>query len=179
MKMTVKVPPGFTALVLLLPCLLLGLQTGCATNRAAAGARQSLQGKWEGFSLGRETPGGPYLKSESSSKITITITGDSLHFYQGTNFWYKAKFTLPTGPDPQQLHATIIGSAEGTNSIGQVIIAFYKKEDGTLTLGGIRDQGSTAAWPKSFEAAEDTMTGRYELRKAPSQTKNNELPKSK
>ena len=127
----------------------------------------------------RETPGGPYLKSESSSKITITITGDSLHFYQGTNFWYKAKFTLPTGPDPQQLHATIIGSAEGTNSIGQVIIAFYKMEDGTLTLGGIRDQGSTAAWPKSFEAAEDTMTGRYELRKAPSQTKNNELPKSK
>jgi hypothetical protein len=69
------------------------------------------------------------------------------------------------------LHATIKGSADGTNSNGQVVIAFYKLEDGTLTLGGIRDKGSTAAWPKNFQAAEDTMAGRYELRKAQPQTK--------
>lgn len=179
MKMILNVSPRFMAFVLLLPCLLLGLPAVCATNEAAAGAQQRLQGEWEGFSLGREKPGGPYVRSESSDKVTITITGDSLHFHRDTNFWYEAKFTLPAGPDPQQLHATIKGSAEGTNSIGQVIIAFYKMGDGTLTLGGIRDKDSTAAWPKSFEAAEDTMTGRYELRKAQSQSKNSELPKSK
>ena len=170
MKMIRKESFGFTALSLLLPCLLLGLQAGCATKRATAVAQQRLQGTWEGFSLGRETPGGPYVKSESGTKITITITGDSLHFHRDTNFWYETTFTLPASPDPQQLHATIKGSAEGTNSIGQVIIAFYKIKDGTLTLGGIRDKGSTAAWPKSFEATEDTMTGRYELRKVQPQT---------
>ena len=53
-----------------------------------------------------------------------------------------------------------------------MIIAFYKIEDGTLTLGGIRDKDSTTPWPKSFEAAEDTMTGRYELRKVQPQKQN-------
>ncbi len=49
--------------------------------------------------------------------------------------------------------------------MGEVVIAFFKIEGGTLTLGGIRGQDSTAEWPESLEASEDTMTGRYELRK--------------
>jgi uncharacterized protein (TIGR03067 family) len=177
--MTLKESPGFTALCLLLPCLLLGLPAGCTTHRPTATALQRLQGTWEGFALGRETPGGPYVKSKSSAKTTITITGNSLYFYEGTNFWYETTFTLPASQDPQQLHATIKRCAEGNDSIGKLIIAFYKIDDETLTLGGIRDKDSTAAWPKSFETAEDTMTGRYELRKVQSQRKNTEPPKSK
>ena len=57
--------------------------------------------------LGRETPTGPYVKSESASKITITIKGTSLHFYRDTDFWWDTTFTLPAGTDPQQPHATI------------------------------------------------------------------------
>ena len=177
MKMTVKKSPGLAALSLLLSCLLLGLQAGCTTNRPTAATVQRLQGTWEGFGLNRETPGGPYVKGDT--KITITITGNSLYFYERSNFWYDVTFTLPAGKDPQQLHATIKRCAEGDDSIGKVIIAFYKIEDGTLTLGGIRDKDSTAAWPKSFEAAEDTMAGRYALRKVQPQTKRSELPKSK
>ena len=179
MKMTLKESPGFAALALVLPCLFLGLQAGCTTNPPTATALQRLQGTWEGFGLGQKTPGGPYAKSESAAKTTITITGNSLSFHEGTNFWYETTFTLPTGPDPQQLHATIKGCAEGKDSIGKVVIAFYKLEGGTLTLGGIRDKDSTVAWPKSFDATEDTMTGRYELRKVQPQTKNAELRTSK
>lgn len=177
MKITLKGSPGFTALTLLLPCILLGLQAGCTTNRQTAAALQRLQGTWEGFALVRKTPGEPYVKSESEAKITITIAGDSLHFHERSNFWYGARFTLPPGNDPQQLHATIKHSAEG-DSIGSVIIAFYRIEDGTLSLGGIRDKDSTSAWPRSFEATEDTMTSRYELRKVQPQSKRTDPPKS-
>src|SRR5262245_41738196 len=169
MKMILKASLGFTTHSLLLPCLLLGLQAGCTTNPPTA--LQRLQGTWEGFGLSRETPEGPYVKSESAAKITITITGNSLHFHERSNFWYETTFTLPAGKDPQQLHAIIKRSAEGDDSTGKGIIAFYQIEDGTLTLGGIRDKDSTAPWPKSFEATEDTMTGRYELRKVQPQTK--------
>lgn len=163
MKMTLKESPGFTALALLLPCLLFGPQAGC-TNRPTAAALQRLQGTWEGFGMGRETPGGPYVKGDT--RITITITGNSLYFHERSNFWYDATFALPAGKDPLQLHATIKRCAPGDDSsAGKVVIAFYKIDDGTLTLGGIRDKDSTAPWPQSFEAAEDTMTGRYELRK--------------
>src|SRR5262245_29370389 len=154
MKMIHKALPGFTALSLLLPCLLLGLQAGCTANRPTT-ALQRLQGTWEGFSLSRKTPDAPYIKPELPDQVIITIKGDSLHFHRDTNFWWETTVTLPAGPDPQHFQATIQGSADGTNSNGQVVIAFYKFEDGTLTLGGIRDKNSTAAWPKSFEAAED------------------------
>ena len=46
---------------------------------------------------------------ESNGKITITITGNSLHFHRDTNFWFETTFTLPAGTDPKQLHATIKG----------------------------------------------------------------------
>ena len=169
MKMKPKQSSGFTSLVLSLPCLLLGLQAGCTANRAADAALQPFQGRWEGFGLSREAPGGPYVKGDN--KVTITITGDSLYFHERSNFWWDTTFTLPAGKDPQQLHATIKRSADGDDSTGKVVVAFYKLEAGALTLGGIRDKGSKAPWPKSFEAAEDTMTGRYELRKIQPQTK--------
>ena len=175
MKINPKQSPGFTSLVLILPCLLLGLQAGCTANRPADAALQPLQGTWEGFGLSRGTPGGSYVKGDN--KVTITITGDSLYFHERSNFWWDTTFTLPAGKDPQQLRATIKRSADGDDSTGKVVIAFYKIEDGALTLGGIRDKDSKAPWPKSFEAAEDTMTGRYELRKVRPQTKRNELPK--
>lgn len=116
--------------------------------------------------MGRETPTGPYVRSESGGKITITITGNSLHFFKSADFWFETTFTLPEGADPQQLHATIQRPEE---SAGEVVIALFKIEGGTLTLGGIRDQDSTAEWPKTFEASEDTMTGRYELRRVQAQ----------
>ena len=172
MKTTLKESSGLTALSLLLPCLLLGLLAGCTVNRPTDAALQRLQGTWEGYGLSRETPGGPYVKSESSAKITIKITADSLYFHERSNFWWDTTFTLPAGMDPQQIHATIKRSADGDDPTGKVVIAFYMLEDGALTLGGIRDKDSTAPWPKSFDATEDTMTGRYELRKVQPQTKN-------
>lgn len=176
--MTLKESPGFTALALLLSGLVLGLLAGCNTHAPTASELQRLQGTWEGFGLSQKTPSGPYAKSESAAKTTITITGNALSFHERTNFWYETTFTLPRGPDPQQLHATIKNCAEGNDSIGKVVIAFYKLEGETLTLGGIRDKDSTTAWPKSFDATEDTMTGRYELRKVQPQTKNADQPKS-
>src|SRR6185295_9569275 len=97
MKMTLKRALGFTVLSLLLPCALLGLQAGCTTHPLTAAKLQPLQGKWEGVMVGQEKDG----------KITITITGNSLHFHRDTNFWFETTFTLPAGTDPKQLHATI------------------------------------------------------------------------
>ena len=162
MKKNLKQSPGFTSLVLLLPCLLLGLQAGCTFHRHADAALQSLQGTWE-------ASGAHSVKGDN--KVIITITGDSLYFHERSNFWWDTTFTLPAGKDPHQLHATIKRSADGDDSTGKVVVAFYKLEAGVLTLGGIRDKDSTAPWPKSFEAAPDTMTGRYELRKIQPQTK--------
>lgn len=44
---------------------------------------------------------------QSHGKITITITGNSLHFHRDTNFWFETTITLPAGKDPKQFHATI------------------------------------------------------------------------
>ena len=76
-------------------------------NQPTAAELQLLQGKWEGFSLNRETPDGPIVKG--TNKITVTVTGNSLHFHRDTNFWFETTITLPVGKDPKQLHATIKG----------------------------------------------------------------------
>jgi hypothetical protein len=91
---------------------------------------ERLQGKWEGVVVG----------DKSGGKITITITGNSLHFYRDKDFWFENSITLPAGTDPQQLHATITGNAPsgGGSSIGKVVVAIFKIEDGTLTLGSAR-----------------------------------------
>ena len=55
----------------------------------------------------RETPTGPYIKEDPDSKITITVRGDSLHFYRDPDFWFETTIALPAGGGPQQMHATI------------------------------------------------------------------------
>ena len=42
--------------------------------------------------------------------------------------------TLPAGTDPRQLHDTIKESAPPADSIGEMVTAIIKIEDGTLTL---------------------------------------------
>ena len=111
---------------------------------------------------------------EKDGKITITITGNSFHFHRDTNFWFETTITLPAGKDPKQLHATIKDCAPGQeSSVGKVVRAFFKIEDGTLTLATIVDDAEET--PKSFEAA----TNRYELRKVQPPKEYTEPPKSK
>ena len=89
--------------------------------------------------------------NEADGKITITITGNSLHFHRDTNFWFETTFVLPAGTDPQQLHATIKRSSPPEDSIGEVVFAIFKVEDGTLTLAG--EQASAVEPPKAFPSA--------------------------
>ena len=134
-----------------------------ATQPTAADL-QLLQGTWEGV----------VVSDKSRDKITITITGNSLHFHRDTNFWFETTITLPAGKDPKQLHATIKRCPPAqADSIGQVVRAFFKIEDGTLTLATIGDDAEET--PKSFEAAGT----RYELRKVQPQKKNTQPPKTK
>ena len=156
MKMTLKESLAFAVLSLLLPCLLLGLQAGCTTHPPPAAELQRLQGTWEGVVVG----------DMSWQKITITITGNSLHFHRDTNFWFETTITLPADKDPKQLHVTIKGCPPSQGvSIGKVVRAFFKIEDGTLTLATIGDDAEETQ--KSFEAAGT----RYELRRIQPQKK--------
>jgi len=161
MKMTLKGSLGFTALYLLIPCVFLCLLAGCTTFRSTATERQRLQGTWEGFLVG----------GESDGKITMTITGNSLHFHRDTNFWFETTFTLPASTEPQQLHATIKGSSDPT-LIGQVVSAIFKIQDGTLTLA--TNQFAEQEPPKNFETNEEKGMCRHEFRKVQSQKKNTE-----
>ena len=88
------------------------------------------------------------MGQEAAGKISITITGNALHF-QGLNptEWYETTFTLPAGTYPQQLHATIKDCAQPCDDIGKVVFAIFKIEDGTLTLAGI--QASAVEPPKT------------------------------
>ena len=115
-----------------------------------------LQGYWEGEGAG--------------GKCSITITGNSLHYRAGTN-WWKTTFTLPASTDPQQLHATIKDSSPPTNGIGQVVFAIFKIEDGTLTLA-VDDMSHEP--PKTFPGA----LSRYILKKVQSEKKNAEASTS-
>jgi hypothetical protein len=109
-----------------------------------------LQGAWEGVLVG----------DKAHQKITITITTNSLHFHRDTNFWFDTTITLPAGKDPKQLHATIKACPPSqAESIGKVVRAFFKIEDGKLTLATIGDDAEETA--KNFESAGT----RYELRK--------------
>jgi uncharacterized protein (TIGR02145 family)/uncharacterized protein (TIGR03067 family) len=125
----------------------------CAANQPTNAELQLLQGTWEGFSLNQETPDGPPVKGTNT--ITVTVTGNSLHFQRDTNFWFETAITLLAGTEPQQLHATI---KRGASSTGEVVVVIFKIEDGTLTLA--TDNGSEEAL-KVFEGAPN----RYELRK--------------
>jgi len=108
-----------------------------------------LQGYWEGVDWSGGQP---------RSNVSITITGDSLHYRAGSN-WYKTTFTLSAGTDPQQLYATIKDSSPPTNHIGELVPCIFKIEDGTLTFAA-SDHGVEP--PKNFE---DVMDYHHVLRK--------------
>ena len=141
----------------------------CVVNQPTNAELQLLQGTWEG--TWEEAGVGDQPPVKSPDKITITIAGNSLHYHRNTNFWFETTFTLPAGADPKQLHATIKDSG-GKDSIGKVVVAIFKIEDGTLTLATGNGDGEA---PKSFEAAPN----RYELRKVQPQKNPTELPTSK
>ena len=104
------------------------------------------------------------LDNEADGKITITITGNELHFHRDPDFWFETTFTLPAGTDPQQLHATIKNCSPPEDSIGDVVFAIFKIEDGTLTLAGL--QSSATEPPSTFPSA--TGPGplfRYDLKR--------------
>ena len=150
MNMTLKGALAFTA------CLLVCLQAGCTTRPPISPELQRLQGYWEG--------------DGAAGKCSITITNNSLYFYARTDFWYKTTFALPAGTDPQQLHATIKDSSPPTNGIGQVVLAIFKIEDGTLTLAVEGDEP-----PKTF----DGTSARYNLKKVQPQRRKVEAPTPK
>ncbi len=132
----------------LISCLLLFLSAGCASDPPDASVLDGLQGSWEG-----EGPPG---------ELSITITGNALHYVTQTDSWFETTFTLPArtapGSAPQQLHATIKDSSTPESGIGDVVFAIMKIEDGTLTLAV--DNGSDTP-PTSFADASSV----YVLRK--------------
>lgn len=156
--MTIKIALAVTTFSVLMPCGLIGTQAAGLTGPPIAAELQPLQGKWEGVLVG----------SESAGKITMTITGNSLHFHRDSNFWFDTTFTLPAGKYPQQLHATIKDCPEPCDDAGKVVFAIFKIEDGTLTLAGI--QSTAKEPPKTFgeiPGVEDNSIFRYKLKKAP------------
>ena len=127
-------------------CTSRATQPGARSGGPAPGdeALKALQGHWEGEGAG--------------GKCSITIEGDSL-LYRNAQGWFKTTFTLPAGAGPRQLHATIKEcSPPSDSSIGTVVHAIYKIEDGTLTLADFDPAGGP---PKSFDAA----SNRYVVKK--------------
>ena len=118
------------------------------------------------------------MGDKSDAKYTITITGNSFHFHRDPKFWFATTITLPADTDPRQLHATIRDGAPGQeDSVGKVVVATFKIEDGLLTLA--TRGGGDEEMPKSFEAAEDQGLTRYELRRVQPQKHSTEPPKAK
>ncbi len=135
---------------------------GTASQTVAA-ELQPLQGTWEGAAVG----------DKSLAKITVTITGHSLHFHRDAKFWFETTITLPPGTDPQQLHATIKDCPPPSgDSIGKVVVAIFKINDGVLTLA----TGDPETPPKSFEATENSGVTFYELRKVQTRKENAQPP---
>jgi hypothetical protein len=167
--MTIKMALAATTLSILMPGGLLCTQAAGATNEPTAAELQPLQGSWEGVLAGQEAAG----------KISITITGNSLHF-QGLNEkeWYETTFTLPAGAYPQQLHATIKDCSHPCDDIGKMVFAIFKIEGGTLTLVGI--QAPAIEPPKTFgeiPGFDDDSLFRYLLKKAQPSILRNDLKK--
>jgi len=157
------IPFSFSRLLLVVSAAVLAVacsrqETAAPATPAEAAAvhqpidteRQSLQGTWEGFMVDHESDG----------KITITITGNALHFHRDANFWFETAITLPADKDPKQFHATIKDCPPSqASSIGEIVRAIYKIESGLLTLATIGDDAEETS--KSFESAGT----RYELQR--------------
>ena len=135
----------------------------CPDNPPTNPELKLLQGKWEGFLVG----------DQEQQKITVTISGNSLHFHRDPNFWFDTTIILSASKDPKQLHATIKACppAQG-DSIGKVVRAFFKIEQARLILATIGDDSEET--PKGFEASQT----RYELRKIQPPENNPELSKT-
>ncbi len=166
-KRILKACFSFTVFSLALPCFLLGAPAGSNTAPKTDAELQRLQGAWEGGVVG-----GP-----PQERITIKVSGNSLHFHRDTNFWFETTIALPAGTNPQQLHATIQHSAPPEQSNGQVVVAIFKIEGGKLTLvtggGGVDDP------PTHFDVAENKALTRYELRKVEPKEEKVPSPKTK
>jgi pimeloyl-ACP methyl ester carboxylesterase len=134
-----------------LAVLLAAFSTGfLSTPAGMAGDLERLQGDWDGHG-----PGG---------ECSVTISGNSLNFRARADFWYETTFTLPAGTDPKQLHATIVrNSLPQQSDIGKVVVALFKIEDGTLTLGVIDDFEGPLASPVA--TSWDKAIDRYHLKK--------------
>ena len=134
------------------------LTAGQCTPTRTAVELNRLQGYWEGEGAG--------------GKCSITITGNSLHYRAGTN-WHKTTFTLLAGTDPQQLHATIIDSwPPSKDSIGTVVPAIIRIEDGTLTLAAYNISEEP---PKTF----DDATTKYVVKQVQPKKEHANPPKTK
>lgn len=121
------------------------IAAGQIARPRAAIDQNRLQGYWEGEGAG--------------GKCSITIKDNTLLYRAGTN-WHQTTFTLPAGTNPQQLHATIKDSwPPAKDSIGTVVHAIIKLEDGTLTLA-LFDE-SHELLPKTF----DELTTKYVVKK--------------
>ena len=135
---------------LALSCATLFIACQSTPKRTHAELRR-LQGDWEGFQQG------------ATNKLSIKITGNSLHFYGGTNFWFNTTFTLPAGTEPQQLRATINEAPPSdTNSIGQVVVAIFKIEDETLILA-VKGEEPPDAFPSGLDT--NSPIARYDFKK--------------
>jgi len=131
-----KRPAGPRFLVCGASLALVALLNACQSNPTRRQADlKALQGSWEGDGAG--------------GRCSITITGNVLHYQAGTNGWVTT-FTLPTGTEPRQLHATIRETSPPGNGIGTTVFAIFKIEADTLTLA--ETDGSDQP-PGSFEAA--------------------------
>ena len=139
------------------------LFTACrSTPTQTAVELKRLQGYWQG-------EGG-------AGSISINITGNSLNYYARPDHWFKTTFTLPAGTDPQQVRATIKESGEkAPKSVGEVVVAIFKIEDGTLTLAAPSSHHATP--PKSF--ADDAIGGLDVVRKVQPQKRITEPLKTK
>jgi hypothetical protein len=103
-----------------------------------------LQGHWE------------------NEDCSVSISGNSLFFYEREDFWFQTEFTLPPGTDPKQLHATILKDNRGDErDIGTLIVATFKIEDGTLTLVAY-----TEHTPPGSIDSDAGIHGLYELERA-------------
>jgi uncharacterized protein (TIGR03067 family) len=156
-RMTSNAQLGLTRSYLLLPTLLLGLQAGCTSRPPPDSALQRLQGTWEGVGVGGK-PG---------EKVTIKISGDSFHFHRDSDFWFKTRIALPPGTEPQQMLATILDSASAGDTVGQVIGAIVKIEDGTLIVATKGGDGPSEQMPKGFDVTQEAGLTRFDLRKVP------------
>lgn len=102
-----------------------------------------------------------YWENEGSS---VSISGNSLFFYEREDHWFQTEFTLAPGPDPGHFRATILkDSSEGDDNIGSVVVAVFKIEDGTLTLLALTEGTPPGSIDDDYGS---NVLGSYELERA-------------